>query len=353
MIMEKIGQNLYGLTSPVVDLIASMFRLHSHEKLEERSAVRDYDGKEELIQWVQSTRKKLPSTLTKELQVFFDFESYIGLSMIRFAMEKKRTGNVSEFIDLLEKTTPQLLFRCFLNTGFVHGKVNNLDNSEEVFQFISSSNLPDIEKWKLTYLYMDLELTKKRFITLVRHCYEYYFHEEEEKIKTKQQTSLKQLTDSLTLNQRTQLKKIFPHTNKDLIEDEELTIILSPSIYYGSSSLTSHSESDFSYLYIYGISQPRTLSNGEMDDDQLISSFKIFADEKRIKMIRILTISPNYGYEIAQKLSLSNSTVSHHLSVLANHDLVTAKRKENRIYYELNKNRIVQLMETMNQALIK
>ena len=90
-----------------------------------------------------------------------------------------------------------------------------------------------------------------------------------------------------------------------------------------------------------------------MNKERLTRAFKILADEKRLSIIRLLNQGPLYGYELAQRLHLSNSTVSHHLSALSSVGLVKASRKENRVYYEVLPNEIEKLMEQMKQTMIQ
>lgn len=72
--------------------------------------------------------------------------------------------------------------------------------------------------------------------------------------------------------------------------------------------------------------------------DKLFSdTFKALSDPVRIEILNLLRKkgSMNAG-EIAENFDLSKATISHHLKLLKNEDLIYETKKKNFIYYELN-----------------
>lgn len=66
-------------------------------------------------------------------------------------------------------------------------------------------------------------------------------------------------------------------------------------------------------------------------------TFKALSDPVRLEILNILRKSGrlNAG-EIAEKFDLSKATISHHLKILKDQDLIYEDKEKNYIYYELN-----------------
>jgi ArsR family transcriptional regulator, arsenate/arsenite/antimonite-responsive transcriptional repressor len=66
------------------------------------------------------------------------------------------------------------------------------------------------------------------------------------------------------------------------------------------------------------------------------SAFRALADGTRRQILTLLRERPRTSGEIAEQFSSSWPTISRHLAVLREADLVLAERKGQEIYYELN-----------------
>ena len=64
--------------------------------------------------------------------------------------------------------------------------------------------------------------------------------------------------------------------------------------------------------------------------------FRAFADETRRDILKLLRSGPQTSGQIADRFDSSWPTISRHLSVLANAELVVAIRRGAEVYYELN-----------------
>jgi DNA-binding transcriptional ArsR family regulator len=66
------------------------------------------------------------------------------------------------------------------------------------------------------------------------------------------------------------------------------------------------------------------------------SAFRALADHTRREILRMLRSGPRTSGEIASRFDSSWPTISRHLAVLREAELVVADRKGQEIYYELN-----------------
>ncbi|MFZ5632260.1 MAG: autorepressor SdpR family transcription factor [Bacillota bacterium] len=64
--------------------------------------------------------------------------------------------------------------------------------------------------------------------------------------------------------------------------------------------------------------------------------FKAFSDPTRRKILKLLRLKDMTAGEIADQFSISKPSISHHLSILKQADLVQDERKGQFIYYSLN-----------------
>jgi Predicted transcriptional regulators len=65
-------------------------------------------------------------------------------------------------------------------------------------------------------------------------------------------------------------------------------------------------------------------------------TFKALSDEYRREILEMLKAGRMTAGDISSKFDMTQATVSHHLSILKEADLVRIERKGKFIYYELN-----------------
>lgn len=75
------------------------------------------------------------------------------------------------------------------------------------------------------------------------------------------------------------------------------------------------------------------------------SVFRALADPTRRDIVKLLRDGPLTSGEIAQKFPSAWATISRHLAVLREADLISAERNGNNIHYELNSTVLHELIE--------
>ena len=88
-----------------------------------------------------------------------------------------------------------------------------------------------------------------------------------------------------------------------------------------------------------------------MEEDMLIDLselFKVFGDSTRIKIMYLLRETPLSVGELAEKLSMTDSAVSHQLKILKNSSLVRGKREGKSVIYSLADDHVLLIL---NQGL--
>lgn len=68
--------------------------------------------------------------------------------------------------------------------------------------------------------------------------------------------------------------------------------------------------------------------------------FKAFGDQSRLRIMAIIAFKEMTVNDIAEAVGLSQPTVSRHLSILKEAEVVFDRRDKQRVYYSLNKNSV-------------
>lgn len=88
-------------------------------------------------------------------------------------------------------------------------------------------------------------------------------------------------------------------------------------------------------------------TNYQINDDilyKLAELFKVFGDPTRVRILYALTIQELCVQDIADRLSMTHSAISHQLRVLKQMELVKFRRDGKTIYYSLADDHVKTIM---------
>ena len=69
---------------------------------------------------------------------------------------------------------------------------------------------------------------------------------------------------------------------------------------------------------------------------EMVKLFKVLGDENRIQILELLKGRELSAYELLVELQITQSTLSHHMKLLCDSDIVTARKDGKWVYYSLN-----------------
>ena len=78
---------------------------------------------------------------------------------------------------------------------------------------------------------------------------------------------------------------------------------------------------------------------------ELADLFKVFGDSTRIRIMYAISDNEMSVLNIAKKLNMEQSTVSHQLKVLRQNKLVRVRREGKQIYYTLDDDHVKRIIE--------
>lgn len=105
----------------------------------------------------------------------------------------------------------------------------------------------------------------------------------------------------------------------------------------------------------YGLLSEKVYKNGKIrinSRELLVLKLKALSDSSKLSIISSLKISPKYNLEIAQQLGLTAATMSHHMNVLLNCNLVGVEKKDGKVYYHLEKENLKNLIKELEDTLL-
>lgn len=102
------------------------------------------------------------------------------------------------------------------------------------------------------------------------------------------------------------------------------------------------------YLKIAGL-----VSRYNNNSEYLSSTLKTIADKRRLEILMALKERPHYGHELAELLSISACTVSHHMNYLLTDGFVKVEKQGTRISYSLADDTLRTFLQSLNNALLK
>ena len=87
-----------------------------------------------------------------------------------------------------------------------------------------------------------------------------------------------------------------------------------------------------------------------MTNEKIVTVFKAFSDESRVKILGLLKEGEMGGNAILEQMQIGQSTLSHHMKVLMDCGLVECRKKGTWTYYKLhmtNANKLVLFLLTI------
>ncbi len=89
-----------------------------------------------------------------------------------------------------------------------------------------------------------------------------------------------------------------------------------------------------------------------MDDYQKTARiFKAFCDENRLKILQLLSGGEMCACKLQEELSVGQSTLSHHMRILCDADVVTPRRDGKWTHYSLNRDGSEGAVELLRKVL--
>jgi DNA-binding transcriptional ArsR family regulator len=327
--------------NPCYDFISSLKRIQNNPGFTPSK-----NPNRELAGWAQEAITRFPEELRKLLAIFFNQETFYGMSLVGY-VARWNPENIEEFLTRLEQVEALDILTRFMYSGIGPGSdfsqehIRSLmEQDKEVWRFINDQLSFSVqEKWQILQFVMDPETMKQDLLRLLNWHYNNIYPGQEALASRQIQGTLQELKERVQKYGEEYLKLLIP---LDYSKRKDAKITLAVSYYWE----TGQSINILEDVYVFGY---RFFEQVEAQHSVLagVQTFKVLADETRLSIIRLLAGRPWYGHELAERLGVSNSTISHHMTQLVMAGLVHSYREENRVYFQLEPS---QFREVLNQV---
>lgn len=81
----------------------------------------------------------------------------------------------------------------------------------------------------------------------------------------------------------------------------------------------------------------------EANEKQMALTFKALGDENRIRILKLLRSGEKCACKLLEELNISQPTLSHHMKILCDSDLVKGRKEGKWMYYSLCKEGAINL----------
>ncbi|MBO4219864.1 MAG: winged helix-turn-helix transcriptional regulator [Clostridia bacterium] len=226
----------------------------------------------------------------------------------------------------------------------------DVKNYNDLINFISAMTIPNEEKWELCHFYNNFDSNRDILADYLLEMGQAYYE-----VYDSMESHVNHYVDTI---EQPLAKGGVAYLNSNFgleLNDQINSVTVVPSVILGADmkylfNYTSDTVDDV--LVIGGYYEPfgRIAGDGERLTD-LCGSLKALGDTSKLKILKILSTGPRFGQELAQMLGISTATVSHHVSILEEYGFIVLDRKQNRVYYSLNRDRINELISTLGSEL--
>lgn len=333
--------------NPCYDFISSLKRIQNNPGFTPSK-----NPNRELAQWAQEALTRFPEDLRKLLAVYFNLETFYGMSLVGY-VARWNPVNIEEFLTRLEQVEALDILTRFMYSGIGPGSnfsqehIRSLmEKDKEAWRFINDQLSFSVqEKWQILQFVMDPQAMKQDLLRLLTWHYKSLYAGEEALAARQIQGTVQELKERVQKYGEEYLKLLIP---LDYSKRKDAKITLAVSYYWE----TGQSINILEDVYVYGY---RFFEQIEVQHSVLagVQTFKVLADETRLNIIRLLAGRPWYGHELAERLGVSNSTISHHMTQLIMAGLVHSYREENRVYFQLEPGKFRQVLSQVVDGVLE
>ncbi|MNO22084.1 Transcriptional repressor SdpR [compost metagenome] len=342
-------QAITPIISAPMEFLYSLYALGTDKGFVEMIRDFELEPNAEITGMLQEMKKSLSQYIQQELTYFFD-ASGLGYILYKYIVRNSSLDKVSEVIEQVQSDhADEFVFKIIESVckNTLPAKESSeykaiFSNQPKLLQLIDETKFQDeARKARVIEAVENPEEIKQRFTLLLSRFYTVGFAPFEadiikyiEAVKRKYNAVLKE-TPELFMSQ---------YLNTDILKDHQTGYILHLSFFkYVSCHAYSSYDEKIKDWFVLGIYTDQLFNESALAERQA-HFFKVLSDVNRISMIRLLSERPWFGQELAEALNISPPTVSYHIGFLQQIGVVSFKRIDNRIYYELDRDKLLKPM---------
>lgn len=221
----------------------------------------------------------------------------------------------------------------------------------EFTQMLQSLELEDSLRWNITSALLHPKEHKEAIFALLRHVRGGLARHEEELNQIFQRCRDALIAEYQQKPVETLMTELSTYQLDSNVLPKKMTILLFDG--FSMRGKISSGAGGWSGWFFIGAfipyHRPTPLAKAEekLDGKQVAAFGKLLSDPSKLEILKLLSRKPCINREIAQALKLSAATISYHMAVLTEMQLVTTTISANKVIYELNRENLAKVMEQM------
>ncbi len=336
--------------SPLVEMLLSLHVLHDPE----RHGV--------LLPWMVRFREKISPELMRELRYFGDHcDRWINVAEGVLGFPGVQDLGVNALVDWLGSLD---------EASFVARLLGDRVSRQEVFAVLSGeATLDDLmerlgvasseDEAAVVEIIGDVNLARTRLGQLLTSYWDRYFHDEFYWIELLLIRSIKESSIELEAGDPWEFlprvcrgalawdgeRRLVPRAGRSATPRELGgldRIQLFPSVFVYPETLLVNQPRRI--IVSYPVSPGVYLRRDTLNPPENLSLLlKVLADDTRLRILKLMAEKRRFTQELASELDLAEPTVSRHLKLLREAELITSEKEGNYIYYSLRLERVAEL----------
>lgn len=307
---------------------------------------------------------KMYNSMTKYMKKEMEYFNEIfmmGTVLVAYIADYEPFKNVRDLLDFIEKSDETIFFN-YLGGGYIseyesslHEKWDEVNSDiNKMLDYIKRIEIDNKEiKERIIECFINSDETKQRLCFLFKSFYEKIYKQYEDEIKVRCEKGVDIYKEILFKNPNEFMKKYLLDFFK--VDGEKwdykinIHISLFKEVYFWIVNM--HDYKQRLGWVILGLNTKDIIDKKQLNE-QIENFLKALSDARRIKIIKLLSKRPHYGYEIASILELTPATVNHHMNFLFDADIISINKVDNKVYFELSHDKIKELLRETEKMLI-
>lgn len=320
---------------PPVEFLTAIYNISQEEKLSKILVELNFTPNEEYFEKFNYLSDNTSRYIKQESNYFFENGRGIGYSILfKLIIENMEINSVVGILEVLHKLDSEKLIHYVISL-----EIDNYKEGDDIHkQIMESKSIEEATKQKLyEFLENPVEI-KHRLYLMMSQFYEKNYRSIEKDV-LKDLVKYKETIENRFNNDSIQFfKKHFYMELKE--QNENINIFISFFRQLGFNFYEHNKE----IWIVMGIHSDY-FSEKKVIKDKMLKFYKILSDKNRIDILMHLSQRPWFVNELGEKLGLTAPTISYHISLFLELDIVYFKREEHRLYYSLNKDKVKKLFE--------
>lgn len=257
-----------------------------------------------------------------------------------------------KFANLSQEELRTLFAENLLNTladRSVSSLPTPISSESDLIQIIDTLDLESQKKWQLLLLYQNYNTHVDELLTIMDQATSLF----QQKLPLIEPL-LDKFYDTYSLKlQHDPINYLYEHYRIRLSDSKD--IVFAPYL-FGCNSVSyigSHELPTAEKVYIGVLFETiGTIVDQIISDEKICKNLKILSDNSKYEILKSIRNKPAYGQELAEQLNLSTATISHHMGALITSGFVQIEKQTNRIYYQMDKERVLRFIEQLKTSLM-